>query len=229
MMGVLGAGIGSTFAAIPGLIVHAVPGAETRQRARRRPGRPLPGLLPRQRLDRAGSGRSHPLRTCPAHRGRLHARAVDRRGNRCRRRRSRLDTPRSARTCSTGTRKRQPRTDREPLSHRTGARVVNAHERWNRSCRARPRRLRRRPPPRAGSGSLRADAAADGACPRSRPPRSRRPDEAPGPASTIRCRQPAAFPPWKCSRPADTPHLGSRRRLRSCEATRHRTSALGAV
>jgi len=164
-----------------------------------------------------GSGRSYPLGTCPARRGRRHARAVGRRGNRRRRRRSGLDTPRPARTCSTGTRSRQPGAGRGPLSERTGARVVNAHERWNRSCRPRPRRLGRRPPPGAGSGSVRADASAGGGCPRGRPPRSRGPDEAPGPASTIRCRQPAAFSPWKCSSPADTPHLGSRCRLRPCE------------
>ena len=30
----------------------------------------------------------------------------------------------------------------------------------------------------------------------------------------------AAFPPWKCSRPADTPHLGSRCRLRSTQVFR---------
>jgi non-heme chloroperoxidase len=54
------------------------------------------------------------------------------------------------------------------------------------------------------------------------------PDEAPGPTSMIRCascRQPAAFPAGKCSKPADTPPPRSRRRLRPCEVTRHRTSA----
>jgi hypothetical protein len=39
------------------------------------------------------------------------------------------------------------------------------------------------------------------------------------------CRQPAAFPGGKCSSPADTPPLGSGRRLRPCGVTRHRTSA----
>jgi len=35
----------------------------------------------------------------------------------------------------------------------------------------------------------------------------------------------AAFPAGKCSKPADTPPPRSRRRLRPCEVTRHRTSA----
>src|ERR1700732_322351 len=63
----------------------------------------------------------------------------------------------------------------------------------------------------------------------SRPgPASVTPDEAPGPASMIRCarcRHLAAFPAGKCSKPADTPPPRSRRRLRPCEVTRHRTSA----
>ena len=52
MMGVLGLGYGLTYAAIPGMIVRAVPESETGSRDRLLPGGPLHRLLAGQRARR---------------------------------------------------------------------------------------------------------------------------------------------------------------------------------
>ena len=135
MMGVLGAGIGLTFAAIPGLIVGAVPEAETgsalgASQVARYLGYSLGSALTASVL----AGHTPSGQSLPTEAG-YTARAVDRRGNHHRRHGSGLDTPRQARPRSTGTRSRQPRAGRKPLPpHRTVARLVNAHQRRNRSC-----------------------------------------------------------------------------------------------
>ena len=174
MMGLLGIGIGIglTFAAVPGLIVGAVPEAETGSalgaaQVARYLGYSLGSALTASVL----AGHTPLGHTLPTEAW-LHARTVDRRGNQRRRRRSRLDTPRSARTCPAGRRSRRPRAGREPLPHRTVARIMNARERWNGSCHARSRGSDDLLPVR-GAGLCAQMLAPMAHAPRGRPPRGR--------------------------------------------------------